>query len=72
MTVWDPDDRGAMRGGTAMERYVRELRRDAERMRRASRPHSRSDSMGAEDRSPVNLPFRPSPESATDDRPAVA
>ena len=47
MAVWDPDDRGATRGGAAMERYVRELLRDAERMRRASRAHSRSDSIDA-------------------------
>jgi hypothetical protein len=72
MAVWDPDDRGATRGGTPVERYVRELLRDAQRMRRASRPRDRSDAVDAADRSPVNPPPRPTPKRATDDRPPVA
>ena len=54
MAVWDPGDRGATRGGTAVDRYVRELLRDAERMRRSSRrrrPRGRSDAVDAADRS---------------------
>ena len=49
--MWDPGDRGATRGGTAVDRYVRELLRDAERMRRSSRPRRRSDAVDAADRS---------------------
>ena len=51
MAVWDPGDRGATRGGTAVDRYVRELLRDAERMRRTSRQRGRSDAVDAADRS---------------------
>jgi hypothetical protein len=72
MAVWDPGDRGATRGGTAVERYVRELLRDAERMRRSSRSGGRSDALGAADRSPVEPPPRPSTEWETDDHPPVA
>ena len=70
--MWDPGDGGTTRGGTAVERYVRELLRDAERMRRSSRPRGRSDAVGAADRPPIEPPPRPSPERATDDHPPVA
>jgi hypothetical protein len=72
MAVWDPGDGGTTRGGTAVERYVRELLRDAERVRRSSRQRGRSDAVGAEDRLPIKPPPRPSPERATDDHPPVA
>jgi hypothetical protein len=72
MAVWDPGDRGATRGGTAVDRYVRELVRDAERMRRSSRQRGRSDAVDAADRSPVEPPPCPTPEWATDDPPPVA
>ena len=70
--MWDPGDGGTTRGGTAVERYVRELLRDAERVRRSSRPRGRSDAVGAEDRLPIKPSLRPSPERAADDHPPVA
>ena len=51
--MWEPADRGTPRGGTAVERYVRELLRDAERVRRSSRPRPRADAVDAADRSPI-------------------
>ena len=72
MAVWDPGDRGDTRGGTVMERYVRELLRDAERMRRSSRPRSHSDAVDTADRPPVSPPPRPAPEWPTDDHPPGA
>ena len=67
-----PGDRGATRGGTAVERYVRELLRDAERMRRSSRPRSAPTQWMLRIGHPIKPPLRPSPESATDDHPRVA
>jgi hypothetical protein len=59
MAAWHPGDGGAPRGGTPVERYIRELLRDAERMGRASR---RSGRTGAA-RPPAKVPPRHSNES---------
>ena len=58
--MWDPGDGGTTRGGTAVDRYVRELLRDAERMRRSSRPRGRSDAADAADRPPIEPSLVPS------------
>jgi hypothetical protein len=71
MAVWEPGDSGTTRGGTPVERYVRELLRDAERMRRSSRPRGRFDAVDAADRPPIKSSPRLSPERATDDHPPV-
>ena len=62
MAAFEPTDRGAARGDSPLERYVRQLLRDADRMHRRTQPRNRSDRP---------LPVEPPPPhgAAADDRP---
>ena len=64
MAAHEPTDRGAARGDSPLERYVRQLLRDADRMRRTTPPRIRADR-------PLRVE-RPPRDVAADDRPPAA
>ena len=63
------DARG--RGDSALEQYVCQLLRDADRARRSTQPRIRPDTATQVDRR-AQTPLRSSPSSATDTRPPTA
>jgi len=72
MTAFEPADRGATRRDSPLERYVRQLLRDADRTRRSPQPRIRSDSAVQGDRSLLKPVLRPPHGSLTDDPPPRA
>ena len=64
MAASEPTDRGATRDDSPLERYVRQLLRDADRMQRRTRPRIRSDR-------PLQVE-RPPHDAAADENPPAA
>ena len=68
MAAYEPTDRGAARAGSPLELYVRQLLRDADRVRRSTQPRTRSVRADW----PLEKPVAPPPQSpATDHRPPI-
>ena len=59
------------RGDGPLERYVRQLLRDADRARRSTQPSARSDAAVQDERSLPKPLLRPPDDSLTDDRPSA-
>jgi len=59
------------RGDGPLERYVRQLLRDADRARRTTQPRTRSDTGVQDDRSLLKPVLLPPEDSLTDDRPSA-
>jgi hypothetical protein len=72
MTAFEPTDRSAARRDSPLERYVRQLLRDADRTRRSTQPKIRSDRVVQGHRSPLKPVLRPPRGSLTDDPPPRA
>ena len=72
MTAFEPADRGAARRDSPLERYVRQLLRDADKTRRSTQPKIRSDSTVQGDQSLPKPDLRPPHGSLTDDPPPRA
>ena len=72
MTAFEPTDRGAARGDSPLERYVRQLLRDADKTPRSTQPRIRPDSVVQGNRSRLEPALRPPHRSLTDDSPPRA
>jgi hypothetical protein len=65
MAASEARGRGGARGDSPIEHYVRQLLRDADRLRRSTQLRPRADAAVHVDRSLLRHPVRPSDDSAT-------